>query len=61
MEVYFALEAIKMVTGNKETFQFPIRLLGMIIISMKTKAKISKDHWTKGMKSKLLMVTTIVL
>ncbi|KAK1366134.1 hypothetical protein POM88_041695 [Heracleum sosnowskyi] len=61
MEVYFALEAIKMVTGNKETFQFPIRLLGVIIISLKTKAKISKDHWTKGMKSKLLMVITSVL
>ncbi|KAK1396970.1 hypothetical protein POM88_006833 [Heracleum sosnowskyi] len=28
MEVYFALEAIKMVTGNKETFQFPISRYG---------------------------------
>ena len=59
--MYFALGAIKMVTGNKETFQFPIRLLGVIIISMKTKAKISKDHWTKGMKSKLLAVNSSVL
>ena len=61
MEVYFALEAIKMVTGNKETFQFPIRLWGMIIKCKKSKAKISRDHWTKRMKSKLLLVTNIVL
>jgi hypothetical protein len=48
VEVYFALETIKMDMGNKETSQFPIGLLGVIIMSMKTKAKISKDHWIKG-------------
>ena len=39
MEVYFALEAIKMDIGNKETFQFPIWFLSGIIINLKTEDK----------------------